>query len=86
MRLLLIAPFALYPKGTTRGRVLPLAHALAAQGHAVQVLVPPYDWPAHSGRRVQEDGVETVHLPVGERSSMLGQVRLGTALAQAAQA
>ncbi|MER2597990.1 MAG: glycosyltransferase family 4 protein [Caldilineales bacterium] len=86
MRLLLIAPFALYPKGTTRGRVLPLAHALAAQGHAVQVLVPPYDWPAHSGRRVQADGVEIVHLPVGERSSMLGQVRLGTALAQAAQA
>ncbi|MFZ2487262.1 MAG: glycosyltransferase [Anaerolineae bacterium] len=86
MRLAFIAPFALHPKGTTRWRVLPLARALAAQGHTVRVFVPPYDWPAHAGRRGQTDGVEVIHLPVGLHTSALGQVRLGYALAQAAAA
>lgn len=50
MRITLIAPFALFPKGTTRSRVLPLARALAGRGHAVAVLIPPWDHPAEAGR------------------------------------
>jgi glycosyltransferase involved in cell wall biosynthesis len=50
MRLALIAPFARQPKGTTRARVLPLARALAGRGHAVTVLVPPYDHPEEAGQ------------------------------------
>lgn len=86
MHLTLIAPFALHPKGTTRWRVLPLARALAAQGHRVRVLIAPYDWPAHSSQRWQVDGVELVHLPVKWHSGAMEQLRLGYALAEAAQA
>ena len=50
MRITLIAPFALFPKGTTRSRVLPLARALAGRGHSVTVLIPAWDHPAEAGR------------------------------------
>lgn len=50
MRIVLIAPFATQPKGTTRARVLPLGAALAGRGHSVTVLVPPWDNPAEAGR------------------------------------
>ncbi|HVG98279.1 MAG TPA: glycosyltransferase family 4 protein [Chloroflexota bacterium] len=50
MRLVFVAPFATHPKATTSARVLPLARALAARGHAVTVLIPPYDNPAEGGR------------------------------------
>lgn len=62
MRLAMLAPFALAPKGTTRWRVLPLARALAAGGHHVRVVVPPHDWPASAGRRWVEQGVEVLHV------------------------
>ncbi|MGH2367895.1 MAG: hypothetical protein ACRDI2_06840, partial [Chloroflexota bacterium] len=48
--LVLIAPFARYPKSTTSARVLPLARALASRGHTVTVLVPPYDHPEEGGQ------------------------------------
>lgn len=50
MRIVLIAPFATHPKGTTRARVVPLASALAARGHRVTVLIPPWDNPEEAGR------------------------------------
>jgi glycosyltransferase involved in cell wall biosynthesis len=67
MRIVLIAPFAIHPKGTTRWRVLPLARALAAQGHAVRVVIPPYDWPQHSGRVWRDHGVDVANavIPAG---------------------
>jgi glycosyltransferase involved in cell wall biosynthesis len=67
MRIALVAPFAMHPKGTTRWRVLPLARALAAQGHFVRVAIPPYDWPQHSGRVWRDVGVDVVNavIPAG---------------------
>lgn len=59
MKIALIAPFATYPKGTTRARVLPLARALAARGHQVAVLIPPWDHPQEAGR---EETVESLHI------------------------
>ncbi|MGB9723771.1 MAG: glycosyltransferase family 4 protein [Chloroflexia bacterium] len=50
MKIVLIAPFATRPKGTTRARVLPLARALASRGHQVTVLIPPWDAPDEAGR------------------------------------
>ncbi len=50
MKITLIAPFATFPKGTTRARVLPLAHALAGRDHQVTVLIPPWDHPEETGR------------------------------------
>jgi glycosyltransferase involved in cell wall biosynthesis len=55
MRIVLIAPFATHPKGTTRARVLPMATALAARGHRVTVLIPPWDRPEEAGH-AETDG------------------------------
>ena len=60
----MVAPFARRPKGTTNARVVPLARALAAQGHRVTVLVPPYDNPAESGQQDTLGGARLVSLRV----------------------
>jgi glycosyltransferase involved in cell wall biosynthesis len=46
-------------------RALPMAKALAARGHAVTMLLPPWQNPEDAGKRWEEDGVavENVHLP-----------------------
>ncbi len=49
MRIVLVAPFATQPKGTTRARVLPLAEALVRRGHSVTVLIPAWDNPREAG-------------------------------------
>ncbi len=67
MRIALIGPFALEPKGTTSGRALPLAAALARRGHEVLLIVPPWDNPAYSGRRMSLQGVDVWHTPLPHR-------------------
>ncbi|MDQ2810288.1 MAG: glycosyltransferase family 4 protein, partial [Chloroflexota bacterium] len=64
LRITLIAPFGLQPKGTTSGRALPLGQALAARGHQVRLIVPPWDDPGAdpAGRRWVAGGVEVVEL------------------------
>ncbi|HSN77423.1 MAG TPA: glycosyltransferase family 4 protein [Anaerolineae bacterium] len=86
MRIALIAPFAVQPKGTTRWRVLPLARALAEQGHAVRVVIPPYDWPAHSGQIWQDGSVQVVNVSVSTRLTLVGHGALAGRLVQAALA
>lgn len=84
MRIALIAPFAIHPKGTTRWRVLPLARALADQGHAVRVVIPPYDWPLHSGRRWQDRGVDVVNVAMPPGQTLPAHLMLAGRLARAA--
>lgn len=60
----MVAPFARRPKATTSARVLPLARALAARGHRVTVLVPPYDNPDESGNQETLGGARIVSLRV----------------------
>lgn len=60
MNITFVAPFGLAPKGTTRWRVLPLARALAARGHAVRVLVPSWDRPQDAGRVWREGNASIV--------------------------
>jgi len=67
MNITMVAPFGLKPKGTTRWRVLPLARALAARGHAVCVLVPSWDCPEGAGRVWQEGGAVVVSVPFPAR-------------------
>ena len=63
LRIAMLAPFAVHgPKGTTRWRVMPLARSLAALGHTVRVVVPPYDSPAEAGKSWLDQGVEVVNL------------------------
>jgi glycosyltransferase involved in cell wall biosynthesis len=67
MRIAFIGPFGLRPKGTMSVRALPLARALVARGHAVRMLLPPWDHPQDAGRRTQAAGVEieNMALPAG---------------------
>ena len=81
MRIALLAPFGVQPKGTVQARILPLAYALAERGHQVRVVIPPWDDPsARSGSERQESvwvpssdggatmtGVHTVTLPLPRR-------------------
>jgi len=53
----MIAPFAMFPKATTSGRVLSLSKALVDRGHNVSIVIPPYDNPSHSGKEYEIDGV-----------------------------
>ncbi len=61
MRVVMIGPFAWSPKGTVSARAFFMARELVAQGHAVTILMPPYDNPAHSGWEWERDGVRLVN-------------------------
>lgn len=65
MRIAMIGPFGLQPKGTMSVRALPLARALVQRGHAVRVIVPPWDHVEDAGRKWQDEGVEieNIELP-----------------------
>ena len=67
MRIAVIGPFGLRPKGTMSVRALPLARALVARGHAVRMILPPWDWPQDAGCKMQDAGVEieNIELPAG---------------------
>ena len=57
MRIVMIGLFGLRPKGTMSVRALPLAKALVAQGHQVDIIIPPWSYPEDAGREWEEDGV-----------------------------
>ena len=63
MRIAMIAPFGIRPKGTLSARMLPLAKALARRGHAVSIAAPPVQNPADAGTRALYDGVWVTHAP-----------------------
>jgi len=67
MRIAMIGPFGLRPKGTMSVRALPMARALVARGHAVRMVLPPWDYPQDAGCRMQDAGVEieNIELPTG---------------------
>jgi glycosyltransferase involved in cell wall biosynthesis len=71
MNVVMIGPFGLRPKGTMRVRALPLAKTLAARGHSVALLIPPWDHPADAGREWEEDGVWVVNVPLPPRLPLL---------------
>ena len=65
MRIAMIGPFGLRPKGTMSVRALPLARALVKRGHAVKIILPPWDFPQDAGCKMQDGGVlvENIELP-----------------------
>jgi len=67
MNIVMIGPFGLRPKGTMSVRALPMAKALASRGHAVTLLIPPWDYPADAGREWEEEGVRVVNVPLPPR-------------------
>jgi glycosyltransferase involved in cell wall biosynthesis len=72
MRIALLAPFGMQPKGTTSARIMPLAHALARRGHQVRVVIPPWDDPtARPGTQYLANNgiqIEVVTLPLPKRA------------------
>lgn len=62
LRIVFLGPFGLHPKGTMRARALPAARALAARGHSVHVLMPPWQTPAEAGRMWQDQGVSAEYV------------------------
>lgn len=62
MRVVMVGPFGLQRKGTMRARALSIGRALAARGHAVTLLVPPWDSPSQAGRTWEEHGVRIVNV------------------------
>ncbi len=62
MRIVMIAPFATYPKGTFRIRMLPIAKRLHKNGHDVLIVVPPYDNISQSGLAYKIDGVRVQNI------------------------
>ncbi len=57
MRIAMIGPFGLHPKSTMRSRALGFARPLAARGHSVQLIMPPFHTPEEADRTWEEDGV-----------------------------
>ncbi len=64
MRVAMIGPFGLKPKGTMAVRALPLAKALARRGHQVTILLPPWSYPDDAGRSWEEDGVRIENVAI----------------------
>ena len=67
MRVAMVGPFGLRPRGTMSVRALPMAQALVRRGHTVTLLLPPWQNPEDSGQIGVQDGVtiENVSLPPG---------------------
>lgn len=65
MRIVMVGPFGLRPRGTMSVRALPMARALVARGHSVTIILPPWQNPEDAGQRWEEGGlvVESIGLP-----------------------
>lgn len=57
-RVIFIAPFGLGQKTTVWARILPLAHYLQRHGITADLIIPPWDTPAHSGLTWADGGVK----------------------------
>lgn len=61
MKIVMVAPFSVYPKSTVPIRMLPIAKNLAERGNEVNIIVPPYDNISESGREYEIDGIDIIN-------------------------
>jgi glycosyltransferase involved in cell wall biosynthesis len=66
VNVVMVGPFGIRPRTTMWVRALAMGKALAARGHRVTMVLPPWQNPEDGGRRWREDGVavENVRLPL----------------------
>lgn len=83
VRVVLLGGFGMQPKATMSARALPLGQELAARGHAVTLIVPPWDYPADAGRVWDDGGVRIVNVPAPQR---FGTARIVRSLVRAVRA
>ena len=62
LRIAFVAPFGLGQKTTVWARTLPLARFLVQRGHAVTLLIPPWDTPTDAGKAWDDQGVAVVNV------------------------
>ena len=74
MRIAMIGPFGLDPKGTMRVRALPLAKGLVARGHAAYMIMPPWQSPEKAPCRWEDGGVALEYVPLGPAVPLVAQV------------
>lgn len=61
-RVTMIAPFGVCNKMTVWSRMIPLADQLLLAGHAVTLIIPPWDCPHESGESYSIDDLEIVNI------------------------
>lgn len=86
MRIVLLAPFGIRPKGSLQARMLPLARELQQRGHALEIIAPPYTNPEDSGLVELVDGVTLRNVRLDPRSPLLAAPLLAWRMLQAAMA
>lgn len=67
-------------------RAAPLARALAAQGHAVTILIPPWDDPERAGQAWEDNGVRIINVSLPPAVPLLFHMLLTRSLIQQALA
>lgn len=85
LRIAMIAPFGMRPKGTLSARMLPLAQALCASGHHVAIVAPAYLNPKDAGSTTIIGGVVVEHVPMPRVPGRFGIVETAVALVRAAR-
>ena len=70
MRIAMVGAFGFHPNKTMRSRALPLARQLVQRGHAVRILMPPWQTPEEADRDWEEDGVALRYISL--RGGMVG--------------
>lgn len=71
MKVVMLGPFGLAPKGTVSVRALPMAQALTRRGYQVFIILPPWDHPQDAGRRFESDGVQIYNIALPPRLPLL---------------
>ena len=86
MNVVMVGPFGLRPRGTMSVRALPMAKALAARGHTVTMLLPPWQNPEDAGRCWEEGGVRIENITLPPRLPLLFHALTALRLARRALA
>lgn len=86
LKIVMLAPFGMRPKGTLAARMLPLAQALVRRGHQVAIFAPPVLNPEDAGRREVLGGVLVAHTPSPRLAGLLGAPEQAAMLLRAALA
>jgi len=71
MRFAMVGPFGLRSKMTMTRRALPIAHELAARGHDVCIIVPPWDSPEDGSVDYVDQGVQVIQVLARNRIELL---------------
>ncbi len=86
LRVVMVGPFGLRPKGTMSARALPLARALVDGGHSVSLVLPPWSNPEDSGRCEDVAGVRILNAVLPTAPAPVFHAQLTQRLVEAVQA